>query len=114
MPYASKAQAAYFNANRDKLEKQGVDVDEWNHSTNFSALPETKSMAGDKWMQDESEREKSAGTKGVFSSAAAHAGKSTREFAEEHKHDSGPKGSKEAKRGNRARMALAYMGANKG
>lgn len=30
MPYKSQAQAAYFNANKPKLEKQGVDVDEWN------------------------------------------------------------------------------------
>ncbi len=65
----------------------------------------------DHWMQDESEREEKAGTKGVFSGAAARAGKSTHAYAEEHKHDSGPKGSPQAKRGNRARMALAYMGA---
>jgi hypothetical protein len=66
-----------------------------------------------KWMQAESEREKHAGTKGVFSRAAAKAGKTTRAFAEEHKHDSGPKGSAEMKRGNRARMALRYMSASK-
>jgi hypothetical protein len=52
------------------------------------------------WMQKESNREKKAGTKGVFSAAAARAGKSTREYAEEEKHASG-------KTGNRARMALA-------
>lgn len=59
------------------------------------------------WMQKESEREKHAGTKGIFKRAAARAGKSTREYAEEHKHSSG-------KIGKRARMALAYMGAKKG
>lgn len=32
-PYRSKAQEAYFNANRKKLEKQGVNVDEWNKSS---------------------------------------------------------------------------------
>lgn len=40
MPYASLKQAAFFNANRDKLEKQGVDVDEWNDATDFKSLPE--------------------------------------------------------------------------
>jgi len=40
MPYKSKAQQAYFNANRDKLEAQGVDVDEWNKSSKGKKLPE--------------------------------------------------------------------------
>lgn len=39
MPYKSKAQEAYFNANRDKLEKQGVDVDEWNQASKGKKLP---------------------------------------------------------------------------
>ena len=30
MPYKSEKQRKYFNANRKKLERQGVDVDEWN------------------------------------------------------------------------------------
>lgn len=33
MPYKSKAQEAYFNANRSKMEAQGVDVDEWNSAS---------------------------------------------------------------------------------
>lgn len=33
MPYKSKAQQAYFNANKKELERQGVDVDEWNRSS---------------------------------------------------------------------------------
>ncbi len=40
MPFASQAQARFFNANRAKLEKQGVDVDEWNNATDFNSLPE--------------------------------------------------------------------------
>ena len=40
MPYQSDAQRKFFNANRDKLEKQGVDVDEWNHSSKGIHLPE--------------------------------------------------------------------------
>jgi hypothetical protein len=40
MPYKSEAQRRYFNANRAKLEKQGVDVDEWNKSTGDAKIPE--------------------------------------------------------------------------
>jgi hypothetical protein len=40
MPYRSKAQERYFNANRAKLEKQGVNVDEWNESSKGLVLPE--------------------------------------------------------------------------
>jgi hypothetical protein len=39
MPFVSKAQEAYFNANRGKLEKQGVDVDEWNKASKGMKLP---------------------------------------------------------------------------
>lgn len=39
MPFKSEAQRGYFNANRDKLEKQGVDVDEWNESSKGKELP---------------------------------------------------------------------------
>ena len=40
MPYQSDAQRKFFNANKDKLEKQGVDVDEWNESSKGMKLPE--------------------------------------------------------------------------
>ena len=39
MPYSSEAQRKYFNANREKLEAEGVDVDEWNKSTKGKKLP---------------------------------------------------------------------------
>lgn len=39
MPYKSEAQRKFFNANRDKLEAEGVDVDEWNKSTKGKKLP---------------------------------------------------------------------------
>lgn len=39
MPYKSQKQAAYFNANRKKLEKQGVNVDEWNKNSRGKKLP---------------------------------------------------------------------------
>ncbi len=39
MPFVSKAQQGYFNANRGKLEKQGVDVDEWNKASKGLKLP---------------------------------------------------------------------------
>lgn len=55
-------------------------------------------------MQGVSKSIERRGTKGVFKNAAARAGKSTHEFAEEHKHDSG-------KTGKRARLALAFASA---
>jgi len=45
MPYKSEAQRKYFNANRDKLEAEGVDVDEWNESSKGKKFPEKKSGA---------------------------------------------------------------------
>ena len=39
MPFKSKAQEGYFNANKDKLEKQGVNVDEWNKASKGKKLP---------------------------------------------------------------------------
>lgn len=39
MPYKSDAQRGYFNANRAKLEAQGVDVDEWNAASKGKKLP---------------------------------------------------------------------------
>ena len=54
-----------------------------------------------RWMQKASEKIKSSGHAGVFRAAAHRAGKSTHEFAEEHKHSSG-------KVGKRARLALAF------
>ena len=57
-----------------------------------------------RWMQKVNKGIEKRGTKGVFSSAAAKAGKSTHEFAEEKKHSSG-------KVGKRARLALAFESA---
>ena len=42
MPYVSGAQRKYFNANRGKLERQGVSVDEWNAASKGKKLPERK------------------------------------------------------------------------
>ncbi len=39
MPYKSLAQERYFNANRAKLEAQGVNVDEWNKASKGMKLP---------------------------------------------------------------------------
>ena len=39
-PYLSLSQEKYFNANRAKLEKQGVNVDAWNKSSKGLKLPE--------------------------------------------------------------------------
>jgi hypothetical protein len=46
MPFASDAQRKFFNANRAKLEKQGVDVDEWNHASKGKSLPEHVNHGG--------------------------------------------------------------------
>lgn len=40
MPYKSVAQERFFNANRGKLEAQGVNVDEWNAASKGKKLPE--------------------------------------------------------------------------
>ena len=32
MPYKSEAQRKFFHANKKKLEKQGVDVKEWDYA----------------------------------------------------------------------------------
>jgi hypothetical protein len=39
MPYKSAAQEKFFNANRKKMEAQGVNVDEWNAATKGKKLP---------------------------------------------------------------------------
>jgi hypothetical protein len=39
-PYKSKAQEGYFHANKAKLEKQGVNVSEWDAATKGKQLPE--------------------------------------------------------------------------
>lgn len=40
MPFQSKAQQGYFNANKAALEKKGVNVSEWNHASKGLKLPE--------------------------------------------------------------------------
>lgn len=39
MPYKSQAQAAYFNIHKKELEKQGVNVNEWNEASKGKKLP---------------------------------------------------------------------------
>ena len=39
MPYKSKAQAAYFNIHKKELQRQGVNVDEWNAASRGMKLP---------------------------------------------------------------------------
>ena len=43
MPYKSLAQERYFNANRGRLERQGVDVNEWNQASKGMKLPKRAS-----------------------------------------------------------------------
>lgn len=44
MPFKSQAQAGYFHTHKAQLERQGVDVDEWDAATKGKHLPE---RAGD-------------------------------------------------------------------
>ena len=39
MPYKSKAQAAYFHIHKKELEKQGVDIEEWDKASKGKKLP---------------------------------------------------------------------------
>ncbi len=39
MPYKSKAQEKFFNSNRAKMERQGVNVAEWNQASKGLKLP---------------------------------------------------------------------------
>ena len=39
MPYKSEAQRKYFHANKKKLEKQGVNVEEWDEESIGLKLP---------------------------------------------------------------------------
>jgi len=40
MPFKSEAQRRYFEANKAKFQKQGVDVKEWEESSRGLKLPE--------------------------------------------------------------------------
>jgi hypothetical protein len=39
MPYKSEAQRKFFYANKKKLEKQGVNIDEWDKESKDLKLP---------------------------------------------------------------------------
>lgn len=45
MPFKSEAQRRYFEVNKAKLEKQGVNVKEWEESSKGLKLPERASKA---------------------------------------------------------------------
>ena len=55
MPFKSLKQERYFNANRSKLEKQGVNVDEWNKAS--------KGMFKKKETKAEQKKDKKMGVK---------------------------------------------------
>lgn len=49
MPFKSRAQQAYFNRFKDRLEGEGVNVDEWNKASKGLKLPDkVKSKPVDK------------------------------------------------------------------
>lgn len=39
MPFVSQAQAGYFHTHRKRLQREGVDVDEWDAATKGKSLP---------------------------------------------------------------------------
>lgn len=43
MPFKSQKQEAFMNANKSKMESQGVDVDEFNQASKGKKLPVKKS-----------------------------------------------------------------------
>ena len=44
MPFKSEAQRKYMNANKAKLQKKGVNVEEWNDKTKGKKLPAKKGV----------------------------------------------------------------------
>ena len=48
MPYKSRKQEQYFNANKAELESKGVNVDEWNQASKGLTLPERADNAAKK------------------------------------------------------------------
>ena len=47
MPYKSDAQRRYFHANQDELERQGVNVSEWDRASKGKAIPERVEKSAD-------------------------------------------------------------------
>lgn len=45
MPYVSTAQRGYFHAHKAELERQGVNVGEWDKASKGKSLPEHKRKA---------------------------------------------------------------------
>lgn len=46
MPYKSKAQAAYFHIHKKELQKQGVNVAEWDAASKGKKLPQKARKRG--------------------------------------------------------------------
>jgi hypothetical protein len=59
MPFNSQAQRRYFEANKAKLEKQGVDVDEWEESSKGLKLPERAPKSASKNGRNKATEERS-------------------------------------------------------
>lgn len=65
MPYVSDAQRKYFNANRSKMEAQGVDVDEYNEASKGMKLPARAPKVGVKKVKVKKVGVKKVGVKKV-------------------------------------------------
>jgi hypothetical protein len=75
MPYESKAQQGYFHAHRAELEKQGVNVNEWDQASRGKKLPMKKD-----------------GTDAITTPKAKSEGKPKEAHKAEHKGGAHPKG----------------------
>lgn len=42
MPYKSRAQAGYFHTHKRQLEKQGININEWDEASKGLRLPKRK------------------------------------------------------------------------
>jgi hypothetical protein len=103
VPFKSRAQQRFAYANPSKF-GGASGLKEWSNATNFSELPEKKKKKDDPPMKKPlTEAASHIKHPGATRRAAHRAGESTREWAEQHKHDSDPK-----KRA-RATLALGFM-----
>ena len=48
MPYASQAQAGYFHTHKAELERQGVNVQEWDDASRGLSLPKRAPKPGNR------------------------------------------------------------------
>ncbi len=90
MPYKSRKQEEYFNANRAELEAKGVNVEEWNKASKGLNLPNKVMKKDNEATETKPDKETGKGEdhidiqkshKGLFTAKAVKAGMSVPEYA---------------------------------